>query len=108
MGAPEETLSTLCDGFDQLVLTELDLVAAGVVNVVWATGYAFDFSLVRLPVFDADGYPIQTRGVTEYPGLFFVGLPWLHNAKSGLIYGVSEDAAYVAEAIESDQYRYAA
>jgi putative flavoprotein involved in K+ transport len=108
MAAPEETLPNLRDGFDQPVLTELDLVAAGVANVIWATGYAFDFSLVRLPVFDADGYPIQSRGVTEYPGLFFVGLPWLHNAKSGLIYGVSEDAAYVAEAIASDQHRCAA
>ena len=46
-------------------------------------GTAFDFSLVKLPVFDADGYPIQSRGITEYPGLFFVGLPWLRNAKSG-------------------------
>jgi putative flavoprotein involved in K+ transport len=40
--------------------------------------------------------------VTEYPGLFFVGLPWLHNAKSGLIYGVGEDAGYVAQAIASN------
>jgi len=108
MAAPEETLPALRDGFEQPVLTELDLVAAGVANVIWATGYAFDFSLVRLPVFDADGYPIQSRGVTEYPGLFFVGLPWLHNAKSGLIYGVGKDARYVAEAIASDQYRCAA
>ena len=108
MAAPEETLPALRDGFEQPVLTELDLVAAGVANVIWATGYAFDFSLVRLPVFDADGYPIQSRGVTEYPGLFFVGLPWLHNAKSGLIYGVSDDAARVAEVIASDSYRCAA
>jgi putative flavoprotein involved in K+ transport len=52
--------------------------------------------MVRLPVFDADGYPIQRRGVTTYPGLYFVGLPWLHNAKSGLLFGVSEDAAHIA------------
>ena len=43
----------------------------------------------------------------EVPGLFFVGLPWLHNPKSGLIYGVSEDAAYITEMIVSDQYRSA-
>jgi putative flavoprotein involved in K+ transport len=108
MAAPEETLPALRDGFDQPALTGLDLAAAGVANVIWATGYAFDFSMVRLPVFDADGYPIQSRGVTEYPGLFFVGLPWLHNAKSGLIYGVGEDAAYVAKVIASDQHRCAA
>ena len=108
MPAPEETLPALRDGFEQTALAELDLAAAGVANLIWATGYAFDFSFVRLPVFDVDGYPIQTRGETVYPGLFFVGLPWLHSAKSGLIYGVSEDAAYVAGAIASNRYRCAA
>jgi putative flavoprotein involved in K+ transport len=108
MAAPEEALPALRDGFEQPMLTELDLVSAGVANVIWATGYAFDFSLVRLPVFDADGYPIESRGVTGYPVLYFVGLPWLHNAKSGLIYGVGQDARHVAEAIASDRYRCAA
>jgi putative flavoprotein involved in K+ transport len=41
--------------------------------------------------------------VTGYPGLYFVGLPWLHNAKSGLLFGVSEDAAHVASHIVSQQ-----
>jgi putative flavoprotein involved in K+ transport len=93
MPAPEEVLPTLRDGFAQPALTELDLAAAGITNVIWATGYQFDFSPVNLPIFDSDGYPTQTRGVTAYPGLFFAGLPWLHNAKSGLIYGVGDDAA---------------
>ena len=106
--APQETLPTLRDGFAQPVLTELDLRAANITNVIWATSYEFDFSLVKLPIFDADGYPIQTRGVTEFPGLFFVGLPWLHNAKSGLIYGVGEDAAYVASMLKTEPYRVAA
>jgi putative flavoprotein involved in K+ transport len=97
--APEETLPALTDGFAQPVLTELDLKAAGITNVIWATGYNFDFSIVRLPVVDGDGFPIQTRGVTAYAGLFFVGLPWLHTAKSGLIYGVGEDASYIADRI---------
>ena len=99
MVAPEETLPALTDGFAQPVLTELDLKAAGITNVIWATGYNFDFSIVRLPVVDGDGFPIQTRGVTAYAGLFFIGLPWLHTAKSGLIYGVGEDASYIADRI---------
>ena len=99
MAVPEESLPILCDGFDQKILTELDLSAAGITNVIWATGYSFDFSMIRLPVTDSDGFPIQTRGVTAFPGLFFVGLPWLHTAKSGLIYGLSEDARYVADRI---------
>jgi putative flavoprotein involved in K+ transport len=99
VSAPEETLPVLRDGFDQKILTELDLTASGIANVIWATGYSFDFSLVKVPVADGDGFPIQTRGVTTYPGLFFVGLPWLHTAKSGLIYGLREDARYIADRI---------
>jgi putative flavoprotein involved in K+ transport len=99
MSTSEETLSVLRDGFDQKILTELDLTASGITNVIWATGYSFDFSLVKLPVTDHDGFPIQTRGASPYPGLFFVGLPWLHTAKSGLIYGLAEDARYIADRI---------
>ena len=42
--------------------------------------------------FDMQG---RLLGVTEYPRLYFVGLPWLHNAKSGLLFGVGEDGAYI-------------
>ena len=60
-------------------------------------------SISGLPVLDGDGYPIQTRGVTGYPGLYFVGLPWLHTGKSGLLYGVGADAAHiVADITASD------
>jgi putative flavoprotein involved in K+ transport len=99
MTVPEETLPATRDGFAQPILTELDLNAAGITNVIWATGYSFDFSTIKLPVVDGDGFPIQTRGVSAYPGLFFVGLPWLHTAKSGLIYGVGEDARFIADRI---------
>src|SRR5262249_43835893 len=50
MAVPEETLPVLRDGFEQEVLTQLDLSEAGVTNVIWATGYSFDFSIVKLPV----------------------------------------------------------
>jgi putative flavoprotein involved in K+ transport len=96
LDAPREQLPALRDGFDVEMLTDFDLAAAGVTNVIWATSYKFDFSLVRLPIFDSDGYPIQKRGVTDYPGLYFVGLPWLHDAKSGLLYGVRNDAQHIA------------
>jgi putative flavoprotein involved in K+ transport len=99
MPAPKEMLPILRDGFDQEILTELDLNATGITNVIWATGYSFDFSMIKLPVTDGDGFPIQTRGVTAFPGLFFVGLPWLHTAKSGLIYGLREDASYIADRV---------
>jgi putative flavoprotein involved in K+ transport len=100
--APEEELPVLRDGFDLEVVTQLDLKAAGITNLIWATSYRFDFSFIQLPIMDGDGYPIQQRGVGCYPGLYFVGLPWLHNAKSGLIYGVGEDAAHIATRILGD------
>lgn len=87
------------DGFRQEPVAALDLRAAGVATVVWAGGYAPDFGWVRLPLLDADGYPRQTRGVTAYPGLYFMGLRFQHKAKSDLFYGVGDDAAHVAAEI---------
>jgi putative flavoprotein involved in K+ transport len=100
--APNEKLPALRSGFAVPQIGELDLAAADITSVIWATSYKFDFSIVRLPVLDSDGFPIQQRGVTEYCGLFFVGLPWLHSAKSGLLYGVGDDAAFIARQIASD------
>ena len=94
--APAETLPILRDGYELEEIRELNLVDANITAVIWATGYSFDFSMVCLPIVDSDGYPIQKSGVTDYPGLYFVGLPWLHNAKSGLLFGVGEDAARIA------------
>lgn len=99
LDAPAEILPELRDGYEIDLIQELDLESAGVTSVIWATGYKFDFSMVKLPIFDEDGYPIQRRGVTEFPGLYFVGLPFLYTMKSGLLAGVGEDAAYIASAI---------
>lgn len=84
------------DGYHAEITRELDLNAEGIKTVVWATGYKFDFSWVRLPIFDEYGYPVQQRGITDYAGLYFLGLSWLHKAKSGLLFGVGEDAAHIA------------
>ena len=97
--APEETVPQLRDGYNVKEYTELDLRAAGINTIIWSAGYSFDFSLVKLPVTDGDGYPIQQHGVTQYQGLYFVGLPWLHKYKSGLLVGVGEHAEYVAAQI---------
>lgn len=99
MDVPPETLPALSDGYAVAQITELNLAAAGISTIIWATGYSFDFSLVKLPVFDDDGYPIQDQGVTNVPGLFFVGLPWLSGQKSGLLLGVGEQASLIASAI---------
>jgi putative flavoprotein involved in K+ transport len=79
----------------------LDLADAGIGTVVWATGYRPDLDWVRLPVLDAEGYPIQRRGVTAEPGLYFLGLDWLYKRNSGLFSGMSDDAVYLASVAEA-------
>ena len=96
---PEEQMPQLKDGFDVPLTSSLDLEAAGIRSIVWAIGYGFDFSLAKFPILDGDGYPVQKRGVTAQPGLYFVGLPWLHKQKSGLIVGVADDAAHIVDHI---------
>jgi putative flavoprotein involved in K+ transport len=80
---------------------QLDIRAERIGSVIWATGYRLDFSWVELPVFDAAGEPVHTRGVTALKGLYFLGLPWLYKRKSTFLAGVGEDAAFIADAIAS-------
>jgi putative flavoprotein involved in K+ transport len=67
--------------------------------VLWATGYGFDYRLVHLPVCDDYGFPVQERGVTRFPGLYFLGTNRLYNRKSGILLGVGEDATHIAASI---------
>ncbi|GAA3814054.1 MULTISPECIES: flavin-containing monooxygenase [Amycolatopsis] len=66
-----------------------------VANVVWCTGFRPDYGWIDLPVTGEDGYPEQERGVTPVPGLYFVGLPFLHSFSSMLVGGAGRDAEYV-------------
>jgi putative flavoprotein involved in K+ transport len=67
--------------------------------VVWATGFRLDHSFVELPVFDDRGQVKHERGVTELPGLYFLGLPWQHTRGSALLGWVKDDAGYIAQRI---------
>lgn len=80
-------------------ITELDLMEAGVGSVIWCTGFTADFGWIHARVTDEHGRPIHKRGVSPVPGIFFLGFPWLHSRKSGIIHGVDEDARFIAEAI---------
>src|SRR3954454_21342512 len=68
-------------------------------SVIWATGFGLDHSFVDAPVFDANGQVIHRRGVTDAPGLYFLGLPWLHTRGSALLGFIKDDAQYLAERI---------
>jgi putative flavoprotein involved in K+ transport len=69
--------------------------------VIWATGYRPDYSWIELPVFDPDGRVRHRRGVTDVPGLYFLGLTWQHTRGSALIGWVKDDAEFIAEKISA-------
>jgi putative flavoprotein involved in K+ transport len=79
--------------------SELDLGVAGVGTVIWATGFGGDLTYLDAPVLDGHGLPIHEHGVAKVPGIFFVGFPWLWTRKSGIILGVDEDAAFIADRV---------
>jgi putative flavoprotein involved in K+ transport len=68
--------------------------------VIWATGYRPDHSWIEAPIFDPSGRVRHRRGVTDVPGLYFLGLTWQHTRGSALLGWVADDAAYIAERIE--------
>jgi len=67
--------------------------------VIWTTGYRSDYSWIHIPGVVDDGHVIHRRGVTDVPGLYFLGLPWQHSRGSALLGFVREDAAYLADRI---------
>jgi putative flavoprotein involved in K+ transport len=69
--------------------------------VVWATGYQPDDSWIGAPVFDAGGRVRHHRGVTDVPGLYFLGLYWQHTRGSALLGWVKDDAEYLATQIQT-------
>ena len=80
-------------------ILDLDLGKSGITSIVWATGYKQDFSWMHTNVFKSDGTPRHERGVSNVPGIYFLGLPWLSMRGSSFIWGVWEDAKYIAEHI---------
>jgi putative flavoprotein involved in K+ transport len=80
-------------------IRQLNLSAAGITTVIWATGYALDFDWLQVPAFDQKGRPAHQRGVSTVTGLYFLGLSWLSRRASPFIWGVWHDAGYLADHI---------
>jgi putative flavoprotein involved in K+ transport len=73
-----------------------------VANVVWCTGFRQVFDWIDLPIFDANGWPREIRGVVpEAPGLFFCGLAFQYAFSSMILPGVGRDAQYLAKRIDA-------
>ena len=80
-------------------IQSLDLAAAGITTILWATGFGVDYSWLKVNAFDAQGRPVHRRGVSDVPGVYFLGLPWQSRRGSSFIWGVWHDAAFVASQI---------
>ena len=77
-------------------IRRLGLQAEDLVAVIWATGYGVDFGWIDIPVLDVRGEPVHRNGVSDVPGLYFLGLQWLSKMKSSFLSGVGDDAAVLA------------
>jgi len=86
---------------------QLNLKEAGITSIIWATGFALDFSWLKVNAFDKNGKPVHQRGVSTEPGVYFVGLPWLSRRGSSFIWGVWHDAKHIADQI-AIQHKYLA
>ncbi|MEP0072507.1 MAG: NAD(P)/FAD-dependent oxidoreductase [Marinomonas sp.] len=78
---------------------ELDMKAAGIQSIIWATGYSTDYSWLNVDAFDDNNQPKHHRGVSKQTGVYFLGLPWLSRRGSSFIWGVWHDAKYIADQI---------
>jgi len=79
--------------------TQLNLRDLDINTVIWGTGFRLDFSWIDLDLETVDGYPRQTQGVSPHEGMYFMGLQLMHTRKSGLIFGVGEDAEHISGVI---------
>jgi putative flavoprotein involved in K+ transport len=81
-------------------IMSLDLEQAGITTILWATGFKFDFSWLKVAnAFNEKGEPFHKRGISAEAGIYFLGLPNLVNRASSFIYGVWHDAKYIADHI---------
>jgi putative flavoprotein involved in K+ transport len=84
-------------------LLELDLAAAGITSIIWATGFAVDYGWLQVDALDENGRPNHRRGISAEPGVYFLGLPWLSRRGSTFIWGVWHDAKYLADHIATQR-----
>ena len=85
------------DGYIQSILETKNIR-----TVIAATGFNYDFSWIKPATLDDFGYPVTKKGVSDVPGLYFMGLNWMVKRKSGIIFGVAEDANYLAPIISGN------
>lgn len=86
-------------------ITSLSLKENNIRAVIWTTGFGANFNYIKLPVLDDEGNPKHQDGVSTVAGLYFLGLPWLRARKSATIYGIKDDAEFVAQKVFSYSHK---
>jgi putative flavoprotein involved in K+ transport len=84
-------------------ILKLSLAKAGIGSIIWATGYALDYSWLQVDAFDEKGRPKHHRGVSAEPGVYFLGLPYQSRRGSSFIWGVWHDAKHLADRIATQR-----
>ena len=84
------------------IITSLDLKENNINTIIWSTGFDHDHSYIKLPVFDGKGKLIHKDGIPGFPGIYFLGYPWLRTRKSPILFGIIEDVEFVVDKL----YKY--
>lgn len=103
---PEEPQARRMEQDPQCVIDpilSLNLSEAGITSIIWATGYALDYSWLKVDAFDETGKPKHQRGISSEPGIYFLGLPWQSGRGSSFIFGVWHDAKFLADHIATQR-----
>ena len=98
---PPEPFEPTWPSFLDAAKSTVDLQAAGIDAVIWATGFTRRYPWLKVPVFDKRGEIVQRAGITPAPGLFVLGMHFQRRRKSAFIDGVGDDAAFLADRIVS-------
>ncbi len=96
---------TVIDGEPRL---DMDLTDGTIRTIIWATGYRPDYSWLHVPVLDRKGRIRHDGGITDAPGLYVMGLPFLRRRKSSLIDGAADDSRDLADHLTNGVHRRAA
>jgi putative flavoprotein involved in K+ transport len=84
-------------------IRSIDIFAENITTILWATGFANDYSWLQVDAFEADNVPSHKRGISSEPGVYFLGLPWQSRRGSSFIWGVWHDAKFIVDHIQKQQ-----
>ena len=78
-------------------------ISLNVNNIIWCTGFRYNFNWINLDIFNSKGFPVHNRGIVrKVPGIYFLGLHFQYTISSSLLGGVRKDAGYIVDYIANN------